>query len=578
MATKKALCIGVNDYPGTESDLHGCVNDANDWMAALEARGFECAILLDSGATGQEIRNRLKRLAKDSASGDVIVITFSGHGSFVPDMDGDELDGYDECWCPHDVVENGPITDDDLHTIFSKRDDNARWIVISDSCHSGTVARFSRINTPATTAMADAPQRLVRFLAPDAFMKEEADELPTALATTRVNASPPGRKDSLLMSGCKDSEYSYDAWFEGRANGAFTFVALRELAELGADATYDQWSRAIGHSLPSQQYPQSPNLFGPKSMRKWIAFAAKGEKQAERLPAAGAAEASLSRFSNPFVAESWDIGRSMARDAIVRRGRRRTGAKARRTPIVAEGDSWFDLPFSDVLSKLEDEHQFDVHSVARRGDTVEDMAYSGGQLDALLREFDRLAARGERPEAILISGGGNDVVGDEFAQLLNHSVSPNRGVNEQMVEIVLRERMLPSYATIVSAVTEICEDRFGEALRILIHGYSYAVPDGRGFWGLGFALPGPWLKPGFSRKGYDDPNEMQGIVDRLIERLNTLQRSLTRAPGFGHVRHVDLLDVFPRDGDHRHWWQDELHPTSRGFSAVARRFADAIRA
>ena len=29
--TKKALCIGINDYPGTDSDLQGCVNDATDW-------------------------------------------------------------------------------------------------------------------------------------------------------------------------------------------------------------------------------------------------------------------------------------------------------------------------------------------------------------------------------------------------------------------------------------------------------------------------------------------------------------------------------------------------------------------
>ena len=29
--SKKALCIGINDYPGTQNDLSGCVNDANDW-------------------------------------------------------------------------------------------------------------------------------------------------------------------------------------------------------------------------------------------------------------------------------------------------------------------------------------------------------------------------------------------------------------------------------------------------------------------------------------------------------------------------------------------------------------------
>src|ERR1051325_2242623 len=42
--------------------------------------------------------------------------------------------------------------------------------------------------------------------------------------------------------------------------------------------------------------------------------------------------------------------------------------------LVAEGDSWFDYPLHDVLTMLEDEHGFDVESVAHKGDTVEDMA------------------------------------------------------------------------------------------------------------------------------------------------------------------------------------------------------------
>jgi len=33
--TKRALCIGINDYPGTDFDLSGCVNDAHDWAQAL---------------------------------------------------------------------------------------------------------------------------------------------------------------------------------------------------------------------------------------------------------------------------------------------------------------------------------------------------------------------------------------------------------------------------------------------------------------------------------------------------------------------------------------------------------------
>ena len=62
--------------------------------------------------------------------------------------------------------------------------------------------------------------------------------------------------------------------------------------------------------------------------------------------------------------------------------------------LVAEGDSWFDYPFNDVLSMLEDEHGFDVESVAHKGDTVEDMAYSGGQFDDFARLLEKLLRQG----------------------------------------------------------------------------------------------------------------------------------------------------------------------------------------
>ena len=82
-------------------------------------------------------------------------------------------------------------------------------------------------------------------------------------------SSPPGRYAALLLAGCQDTEYSYDASFEGRSNGAFSFVALKCLASLPAKATYRDWYTAIRKVLPSQQYPQTPNLYGSTSMKKW---------------------------------------------------------------------------------------------------------------------------------------------------------------------------------------------------------------------------------------------------------------------------------------------------------------------
>ena len=52
--TKRAVCIGINDYPGTYNDLSGCVNDANDWADLLRGDfgfGDNIQLITDTDAT-----------------------------------------------------------------------------------------------------------------------------------------------------------------------------------------------------------------------------------------------------------------------------------------------------------------------------------------------------------------------------------------------------------------------------------------------------------------------------------------------------------------------------------------------
>jgi hypothetical protein len=267
----RALCIGINDYPGTDSDLAGCVNDANDWAAVLKKRGFTVSLLLNRKATGAAIRKAIKSLLSKSKKNDLALVQYSGHGSFVPDTDGDEPDGTDECLCPHDIRTKGPITDDELFGIFSARPAGVRAVMVSDSCHSGTVARFAPISTPPSAPAAAAHRRTVRFLPPGVYLsRRQAARLGERRAARA--SSPPGRYACLLLAGCQDTEYSYDAYFGGRANGAFTYVALRALAKLKAAATYRDWYSSIRKALPSRQHPQTPNLYGATAMKAWKAL------------------------------------------------------------------------------------------------------------------------------------------------------------------------------------------------------------------------------------------------------------------------------------------------------------------
>lgn len=268
---KYALCIGINNYPGTDSDLSGCVNDAKDWSEELTRRGFIVKQLLDKRATQKGMKEAMAAHVAMAKDGDLVVVQYSGHGSYVPDEDGDEPDGVDECLCPHDIESKGPITDDDLFDLFSQRRAGARIVMVSDSCHSGTVARFAPGMMPGSRARSNAPQLKVRFLPPQAFLsRRDLAQLGSRRAYRR--ASPPGRYAALLIAGCQDTEYSFDAHFDGRSNGAFTYAALNALKSLSPRASYLTWFKEIRKFLPTQQYPQSPNLFGSTRMKAWRVF------------------------------------------------------------------------------------------------------------------------------------------------------------------------------------------------------------------------------------------------------------------------------------------------------------------
>jgi lysophospholipase L1-like esterase len=287
--------------------------------------------------------------------------------------------------------------------------------------------------------------------------------------------------------------------------------------------------------------------------------------------------------SNNDVANAVKAGRALADETLIRRKKavaaRTRALAAMRAPtagvLIAEGDSWFDYPFYDIISKLEDKHGFDIESVAKKGDTVEDMAYAPGQLDVFARRIEKVLSRGQRPKAILLSGGGNDVAGEAFGFLLNYANAPNAGFNESVVAGVIDQRLKISYHTIISAVTQLCIKMTGAPLPIVIHGYDYPVPDGRGFWGGWWILPGPWLKPSFDRKLYADAARAP-IIKALIDRFNTMLEGVAR--DHNHVRYLNLRRTLSiPGGDHKDLWGNEFHPTEKGFELIAAKFARVIQ-
>jgi hypothetical protein len=311
-------------------------------------------------------------------------------------------------------------------------------------------------------------------------------------------------------------------------------------------------------------------------------------KQSRRRPGASATGR---RVGKAEVLRAFEAGGRLA-DRVLARRRTTLAAAAGRPKLgllIAEGDSWFDYPFYDVLELLEAEG-WEIESVAHRGDNLEDMAHDPGQVERLTRAFEKVRDEGKKPRAILLSGGGNDIAGDEFAVLVNHANSGLPVLNATVADGVIRERLRIAMASLVGVATRLSESHFGERARVVLHGYDYPVPDGRGWLGGGWILPGPWLEPGFRRKGHvaatpqDRLSVLQAnalVLRDLIDRYNVMLAALVldlAASGLSHVRYVDLRGTLSAalPSGYKADWGNELHPTRPGFAKVTARIAAAL--
>jgi metacaspase-1 len=264
---KKALCVGINDYPYDGSDLNGCVNDAKAW-AELLTKKFDFAssdvkLMLDAEATKARTLEALESLLAGIKSGDLLVYTNSSHGTYLSDTSGDE-EMYDEAICPYDCADN-LIVDDELRELFANLADGVSLTVISDSCFSGTVLKAAIAdNIPGLKTPDD---RRVRFLSP-ALMGKAVLENPFKAKPKGKEKYPESTMKAVLLSGCTDREYSYDARIGGTYHGAMTYYALQAIREANYRITLQQLHTRILHLIDEGGYPQHPQLEGKKANKK----------------------------------------------------------------------------------------------------------------------------------------------------------------------------------------------------------------------------------------------------------------------------------------------------------------------
>jgi hypothetical protein len=249
--TKRALCVGINDYPYADSDLNGCVNDARAWAKLLVSQyGFprsDVKVLVDAEATKKNVLGQLGQLLAGSKSGDTLVFSNSSHGSYVADRNGDE-EKYDEILCPHDIDANH-IVDDELRGLIAGLPRGVRLTVILDNCFSGTATRAPIGRTP--------DDRRLRFLNPRLRGLPELRNPWMAKPKSRA-PYPESQMQEVLLSGCSDKEYSYDAKISGTYHGAMTYYAIQAIREARYKLTYAQLHQRMVGLIAD--YPQHPQL------------------------------------------------------------------------------------------------------------------------------------------------------------------------------------------------------------------------------------------------------------------------------------------------------------------------------
>lgn len=261
---KRALCVGINNYPGTQQDLNGCVNDAHAWADLLVAHydfpQTAVKLLLDAQATKASILAGIKSLLVGAQAGDVLVFTNSSHGTYLPDTGGDEPDRYDEALVPHDFKHN-LIVDDELRALFADVPAGVGLTIISDSCHSGSVTR--------DVAPAILPPPRPRLLRPRDLGRPDLPDAQLAKLRSRHAVGRPqsGMKE-LLLSGCKSTEYSYDAQIGGTFHGAMTYYAIETIKEAGYKINYAGLAQGINEKLVTEGYRQTPQLEGTTKNKK----------------------------------------------------------------------------------------------------------------------------------------------------------------------------------------------------------------------------------------------------------------------------------------------------------------------
>ena len=233
---KIALLFGIN-YPNTSYELAGCVNDIDDVEAKLNKEFPEYIIhkFKDNEVTGQRFYDEIKNALINSSAGDFILIWYSGHGTQI--QSHEEPDGYNEGF----FFSDGIFSDKQL---MSLQQFTPVGVVVSanfDSCFAGGMDRA--FGNPYRNRFHQMPG--------------------VPILKRRLNSMSKAVPKWAIFAASGPLQTSADAWFEGRANGAYTYYDLKCW---GPGISFRNEMIKLHMYLPGHGFDQDPMLLGDSSL------------------------------------------------------------------------------------------------------------------------------------------------------------------------------------------------------------------------------------------------------------------------------------------------------------------------
>jgi metacaspase-1 len=193
----------------------------------------------------------------------------------VPDDEPpDEADGRDEILCPTDLNWDDTMRDDWLRKTFDSVAAGVNLTVIMDCCHSGSNTRaIGPPDEPVKERFLPSPWDIAAEESGRSIPKKVGAQLRRSKRSARsttdiVNADIP----EVLITGCRDTQTSADAFIDGRYNGALTYGLVQAIRQAKGDLTYRELHQRASAVLKKKKFEQVPQLESRKAQFDWPLF------------------------------------------------------------------------------------------------------------------------------------------------------------------------------------------------------------------------------------------------------------------------------------------------------------------